>query len=104
MAAAEMGFSSQAGLEIDLGALPVKDSPGLVARLFGEYPSRILMELDEASAQQVEKLFAGTDFAVIGRTSSAHSRLCFTERGESVLEAELASLKDQWKNVLTHYY
>lgn len=104
VAAAEMGFSSQAGLEIDLDALPVKDSPGLVARLFGEYPSRILMEVDEASAQQVEKLFAGTDFAVIGRTSSAHSRLCFTERGESVLEAELASLKDQWKNVLTHYY
>ena len=104
VAIAEMGFSLQAGLEIDLDALPVKGSPGMVARLFGESPSRILIEVDESSSHQVEELFTDTEFAVIGRTSSAHSRLRFTERGESVLDTELASLKDQWKNVLTHYY
>jgi len=104
VAAAEMGFSLQAGLEIDLDALPVKGSLGIVERLFGESPARILIEVEEASSHQVEELFTDTEFAVIGRTSPAHSRLRFTERGESVLDAELLSLKDQWKNALTHYY
>ncbi|MCP4849310.1 MAG: phosphoribosylformylglycinamidine synthase subunit PurL [Verrucomicrobiaceae bacterium] len=104
VAAAEMGFSLQAGLEIDLDALPAKGSPEVVARLFGEAPSRILIELDEASLSQLEELFNKTDFAVIGSTSSDHSRLRFTERGESVLDAELVALKEQWKNGLKHYY
>ena len=100
----EMGFSLQAGLEVDLDALPAKGASGVVARLFGEAPSRILIEVDDDSMQQVEELFTNTDFAVIGRTSSDHSRLRFTERGESVLDAELVALKEQWKNGLKHYY
>ncbi len=104
VAAAEMGFSLVAGLEIDLDALPVTGSPGAVPLLFGESPARILMEVDEPSLERLQKIFSDTQFAVIGRTCSAHSKLCFTQRGESVLEAELALLKDQWKNVLPHYY
>ena len=104
VAAAEMGFSLVAGLEIDLDALPVNGSPGPVPRLFGESPARILMEVDETCLARLKEIFSDTQFAVIGGTSSAHSKLCFTQRGESVLETELAPLKDQWKNVLPHYY
>ena len=104
VAAAEMGFSLVAGLEIDLDALPVNGSPGAVPLLFGESPARILMEVDEPSLERLQKIFSDTQFAVIGRTCSAHSKLCFTQGGESVLETELALLKDQWKNVLPHYY
>jgi phosphoribosylformylglycinamidine synthase II len=104
VAAAEMGFSLNAGLEIDLDALPAEGSPGIVALLFGESPARILMEVDEACVGRLEAIFSDSRFAAVGRTSPAHSRLCFTQRGESVLDAELALLKDQWKNVLPHYY
>ncbi len=102
--AAEMGFSMQAGLEIDLDALPVSGSPGSVARLFGESPSRILIEVAEAASGQLEELFTGIEFAVIGRTNAAHAKLRFTDGGEYILDAELASIKEQWKNGLTHYY
>ena len=94
----------QAGLEIDLDSLPVSGSPGSVARLFGESPSRILIEVAEAASGQLEELFTGTAFAVIGRTNAAHSKLRFTDGGEYILDAELASIKEQWKNGLTHYY
>ena len=102
--AAEMGFSMRAGIEIDLDALPVAGNPGRVARLFGEAPSRILIEVAETASGQLEQLFTGTAFAVIGRTNAAHSKLRFTDGGEYILDAELASLKEQWKNGLTHYY
>ena len=104
VAAAEMGFSLRAGMEIDLDLLPLDGEPGSTGRLFAETPSRILIEAPADAADRLAEIFAGSAFAIVGHSTPDHGQLRFTSGGESVLAAPLADLKDRWKTCLTPYY
>lgn len=104
VAAAEMAFSMIAGMEIDLGALPVNGDLNNVEKLFAESPSRILIECESESIDRIQEIFSESAFAVIGRTESSHKSLRFKSDGVNILDNEIESLKETWKNVLTPYY
>ncbi len=104
VAAAEMGFSMKAGLEIDLDKVPA--APGLAPAglLFAESPSRILIEVAAADAARAEELFAGSAVARVGRTSADALQLRFTHGGQTLIDTPLADLKKRWKHCLTPFY
>ena len=104
VAVAEMAFSMVSGVEIDLDSLPVSEELGNVEKLFSESTSRILIELDPGSLDRAQKIFSGSAFAVIGRTDPGHRSLRFSSGGDNILDNEIESLKETWKNVLTPYY
>ena len=104
VSAAEMAFSMVAGIEIDLDSLPVSDDLSNVEKLFSESSSRILIEFEEESIDRIQEIFSGSAFAVIGKTEQSHKSLRFTSGGVNILDNQIESLKETWKNVLTPYY
>jgi phosphoribosylformylglycinamidine synthase subunit PurSL len=101
VALAEMGFSLKAGMEIDLSALGDLAPQTL---LFSESNSRIAVEIDPAHADAVAALFAELPYTPIGSSTDAHGCLQVRHGGSDVLNEELSTLKDLWKNGLTPYY
>ena len=104
VAAAEMAFSMIAGMEIDLDALPVNGDLTNVEKLFAESSSRILIECESESIDRIQEIFSESAFAVIGSTESSHQSLRFKSDGMNIIDNEIESLKETWKNVLTPYY
>ena len=104
VAAAEMGFSGTAGLELDLERVPQADDLEPQTLLFSESGGRILFEIDPAREGAVRRHFDGLPFAVIGRSVDAHRDLRVRRAGEPLLSEPLSELKRLWKHGLTPFY
>ena len=101
---AEAAFSGKAGLEIDLCSLPMDDDISKAAMLFGESPSRLVVEISPENLETVAKLFAGLPFAALGRATSHHTNLVVEWGNETLINESLTDLKSLWKNGLAQYY
>tara|TARA_R110002096_G_scaffold27094_8_gene83206 strand:- start:5689 stop:8139 length:2451 start_codon:yes stop_codon:yes gene_type:complete len=101
---AEAAFSGKAGLEIDLSSLPMDDDASQAAILFGESPSRLVIEIAPENLEKVAALFEGTPFAPIGRAAGEHANLKVTQGSEVLIDEPLDELKSLWKNGLAQYY
>lgn len=106
VAAAEMAFSGKAGIELDLRKLPTKGgwkSPAVA--LFAESTGRILVEVAPDKGEAFEACFKNLPCARIGYATGEHKRLkavCCDDR--LVIDADLAELKNLWKQGLTPFY
>lgn len=104
VALAESAFSGKAGLEIDLCSLPMEDDASKAAMLFGESPSRLVIEVAPENLGKVATLFEGLPFAALGRATSAHSNLVIEWGKETLINEPINELKSLWKNGLAQYY
>ena len=104
VAAAEMAFSGIGGMKLDLDALPtVKGWQNNAVPCFAESTGRFLVEVDEDMAAEFEAAMAGFPCARIG-SATTDGQLTITAKGSTVLQAEIAELKNIWKNGLTPFY
>ena len=71
LAAAEMAFGGDLGLEIDLGAVPCGNNISLEARAFSETPSRYLLEVAPENITSITTMLAGVAHAVIGKFNNS---------------------------------
>jgi phosphoribosylformylglycinamidine synthase len=101
---AEMAFSGKAGLEIDLCSLPMDPDASKAAMLFGESPSRLVIEVAPENLAKVADLFEGLPFAALGRATTAHANLHIEWGKETLVNEPLADLKSLWKTGLARYY
>lgn len=101
---AEVAFSGKAGLEIDLCSLPMDDDASKAAMLFGESPSRLVIEVAPENLERVAKLFSGLPFATLGRATSSHTNLVVEWGKETLINEPIKELKSLWKNGLAQYY
>jgi len=101
---AEAGFSGKAGLEIDLCSLPADDEISKAALLFGESPSRLVVEIAPGNLEKVAELFDGLPFALLGRATDEHANLRIEWGKEILIDEPLNDLKSLWKNGLAQYY
>ena len=104
VAIAEMAFSEVGGVIIDLEKLPTQGEMSNAECLFAETPSRLLIECEADNLNQLEKIFEGSDYSVIGKVTTEHQNLSINVGSENVLEVGISTLKEKWKNVLTPYY
>ena len=101
---AEAAFSGKTGLEIDLSSLPTGEDVSVAAMLFGESPSRLVVEIAPENLEKVAEIFEGQPFAPLGRAAGEHSSLKVTRGDDVLIDEPLDELKSLWKNGLAQYY
>ncbi len=91
VALAEMILAGRCGIDLEL---PVGDELRRDAALFGEWPSRIICELDAAGVSQLREMAAAANlpFTVIGMVGKQGSGLTGVE-----LNVDLAELQAAWR-------
>ena len=100
---AEMAFAGNLGLTASLDALPTQGSGlSVPALLFSESQSRIVAEVapDKQAAFEATLKKASAPFAIIGKVEAA-PRLVITRQGKTVIDSDLAALKNSWKKPLS---
>jgi phosphoribosylformylglycinamidine synthase len=101
VAAAEMAFAGGLGMVIHMGNVPLgeaMDRDDYV--LFSESNTRFLVEVDPEDRQLFEGTMAGVDFAAIGQVTKEQRLEVRGLRGELVLSASIAELKEAWQRPL----
>jgi phosphoribosylformylglycinamidine synthase len=101
VAAAEMAFSGQAGMELDLTSLPAEGAPSTAALLFGESAGRFLVEVSPAQYDRFMRLVADVPLAQVGQVT-ATGRLVICSHGRTVLDADARAAKDAWQAALRY--
>jgi phosphoribosylformylglycinamidine synthase len=100
VAAAEMAFSGNLGIRLDLTKVGPEDLPAPVA-LFSESPSRFLLEIPEANRAAFEDIIAKWPvFAIDVGKVTAEKKLVVLGKDEVLLEEKLADLKEAWQKPL----
>ncbi|MHC4704095.1 MAG: phosphoribosylformylglycinamidine synthase subunit PurL, partial [Planctomycetota bacterium] len=98
VALAEMAFAGGLGIEADLRGLP--RSNGCTrpdAQLFSESNSRYIMEVEPEKFDAFAKLMLNVPFGQIGKVTTQQTLVIKTEEGETVIEADIAALKQAWQ-------
>lgn len=97
VAAAEMGFSLVAGIELEL---PADLSPE--AHLFSESPGRLLIEISPQNLAATQALLP--ELRVLGKSTPDHKSLRISGGSRLLIDQPLAELKSLWKTPLAKYY
>ncbi|MBI4576803.1 MAG: phosphoribosylformylglycinamidine synthase subunit PurL [Planctomycetes bacterium] len=100
VALAEMALAGEAGLEVDLGRLPVDGDLDDARRLWSESASRLLLEAAPEAAGALEACLAGLPHADIGATTASGRLVVRGTSGGEVLEAPLEALREAWRTPL----
>ena len=101
VAAAEMALAGGLGMVIHMDQVPLGEAMGRDDYvLFSESNTRFLVEVDPDDRQSFEGVMAGVDFAAIGRVASEERLEVHGLKGETVLSASVAELKEAWQRPL----
>jgi phosphoribosylformylglycinamidine synthase subunit PurSL len=100
VAAAEMAFASDYGLELDLKKVPTKDLIRDDFVLFSESNSRFLIEIAEKDKADFERLMRKS-CALIGKVTKEQKLLIHGLNGKVVVDATLEKLRHSWKKTLS---
>jgi phosphoribosylformylglycinamidine synthase len=101
VAAAEMTFAGDLGLDLDLEHMKTEGRLRPDGRLFSESTSRLLLETEPGKSAELEKVFegAGAPLARIGLVNEG-GRFTVRLNGKTLLDESLEDLRDAWKNPL----
>jgi phosphoribosylformylglycinamidine synthase len=97
VAAAEMAFSGDVGMEIDLPLLHSQEREDFL--LFSESNSRLIVEVSPSKQKSFEKLMKGIPFCRIGRTTKL-KEFVVTGRNKVLIAEKLDTLRNVWKEPL----
>jgi phosphoribosylformylglycinamidine synthase len=101
VAAAEMAFAGDLGLELDLAAVPRQeglDDDGRI--LFSESNTRFLVEVGRSAAPAFEKAMKGLPVARVGKVTNAGRLIVKGTGGKTVVDAACEALREAWKKPL----
>jgi phosphoribosylformylglycinamidine synthase II len=99
VAAAEMAFASDFGLELDLAQVPAKDVTRDDFLLFSESNSRFLIEVATMDQKLFEELM-GKYSKLIGKVTKEAKLTIKGLSGKTVVDAPLDKLRQSWKKTL----
>ncbi len=101
VAAAEMAFAGDLGMTINLQDVPLGET---IDRddfiLFAESNTRFLAEVAPEDKAKFEKAMSGVDFAQIGKVMDKKIFEVYGRRGNKILSADIAELKEAWQKPL----
>ena len=94
---AEVAFSGNLGMVIDLGAVPSVDIDRLDTLLFSESQSRFVVTIRKEDQRAFENAMKDTGWAMVGEVTGS-ATLIFEHSGKIVVNEPLSSLKHAWKS------
>jgi phosphoribosylformylglycinamidine (FGAM) synthase-like enzyme len=100
VAAAEMAFAGDLGMEIQLKNVPVINLTRNDKILFSESNSRILVEVPKSKDDDFKKIMKGNVYAKIGEVTKTKSFVIYGLNGHPVIEDKIDSLREAWKKPL----
>ncbi len=100
VAAAEMAFAGELGLNLSLGNIPHTSDIEDIALLFAESNSRFLIEVTTENVDQIESLFKEVPFAWLGEVTNSSEVSIRNASGDVVIQQEIADLKSAWQKTL----
>ncbi len=101
VAASEMAFAGDNGVEINLNSVPRKNLTRNDVVLFSESNSRFLVEVSQKASDEFEALMKGAIFSRVGKVTKS-SNLCIRGLTEKiVVDASLNDLLKSWKETLS---
>ncbi len=99
VAAAEMAFAGDCGIELQLKNVP---RPRSVQRndfiLFSESNSRFLVEVQEQRRKEFEALMEDVPFSIVGKVQRTRRLHVKGSDGNTVVDASLVELEQAWKS------
>ncbi len=101
VAAAEMAFAGDLGLEIDLSKVPSKDVDRDDFMLFSESNSRFLIEIAPKAKKDFEALMKDKACALIGKVTNQPKLVVRGMKGIIIVDAQLEVLRRSWKQTLS---
>jgi phosphoribosylformylglycinamidine synthase len=99
VAMAEMAFTGDLGLDLNVGMLPVSGPMRDDYALFGESNGRLLVEVPASKTEAFEALMGESPQACIGAVKGDRV-LTVTKDGATLLEADMDALIGAWKTPL----
>lgn len=99
VAIAEMAFTGDLGVDVDLAMVPVIGDLRDDIVLFSESNGRLLIEVPAGKTGEFEKAMEGTAISCIGVVKS-EQKMTLTKDGEPVLDEPLDELMAAWKTPL----
>ncbi len=99
VAVAEMAFTGDLGVDMDLAKVPVSENLRDDILLFSESNGRLLVEVPADKTEEFEKAMDGSAVSCIGAIKS-EPRMTVTKDGKPVFEEELGALIEAWKTPL----
>jgi phosphoribosylformylglycinamidine synthase II len=100
VAAAEMAFASDLGLQLDLKQVPTKEVTRNDFALFSESNSRFLIEVAEEDKEEFEELMRGKGCSQIGVVTKDQKLVVQGLDDKIVVDAPLETLRRSWKQTL----
>ncbi len=103
VAAAEMAFAGNNGLQIDLSAVPFDGNKELRrddVLLFSESNSRFLVEVEPDNCPAFESQFDQLPVARIGEVTQNHDLVITGRGGSPTIDEDITSLKSAWQTPL----
>jgi phosphoribosylformylglycinamidine synthase len=97
VAAAEMAFAGELGLELALDKVPCEGELGDAARLYSESNSRYLLEVEPGREDELAKALGGVPFAAAGKVLAKPVLRILGTRGAPVVEAKIEHLASAWR-------
>jgi len=96
VAAAEMAFAGDLGIQLDLADVPSDGTLDVHSRAFSEYPSRYLLEIRPDALDDVMSVLEETACAVIGKVTDGDT--FELDGGEERCSMSLAELREAWSS------
>ncbi len=96
VAAAEMAFSGNLGLALDVAAMPADGDVPFLARCFAEDAHRYLLEVDEKDLASLSKALGDVPHAVIG-SFNASGELSLGD-GSGMAATKVSALGERWSS------
>lgn len=101
VSSAEMAFSSDYGMELDLSKVLYKGVKRDDFILFSESNSRFLVEVSASGKEEFEKLVRSAIFAEIGKVTKSPRLIVKGLSGRIVIDASIDALMKNWKATLS---
>ncbi len=101
VSAAEMAFSGNIGLKLNLRKVPYKGRKRNDFLLFSESNSRFLVEVKRKNQEKFERLFFGLPFSLFGKTIRKPILQIIGVNGKTILEENLSLLKKSFQSALS---
>lgn len=99
VAAAEMAFAGDIGMEIHLDRVPVSKKMREDYVLFSESNSRFLVEVEERNEEKFEAAMRGSKFSSIGRTTHMRELRVLNSK-KLLISCDVDGLKKSWQGAL----
>ncbi|MCY2927384.1 MAG: AIR synthase-related protein, partial [Planctomycetota bacterium] len=96
VAAAEMAFAGQAGLLLDLAAVPADGAVPTAALLFAESAGRFLVEVPLAHYDAFLRIVKDCPFGELGRVTDTR-RVVVLDAGKAVVDVSIEEARAAWK-------